>query len=52
MSEEEVRTALDIDENYETLAVATKKEGKWEIDILQMPVVVERVSDSKENNNE
>lgn len=41
MSVEEVRTGLDVDENYETLAVATKKEGKWEIDIFQMPVEVE-----------
>lgn len=41
MSVEEVRTGLDIDENYETLAVATKKDGKWEIDIFQMPVAVE-----------
>jgi hypothetical protein len=39
MEVEEVRTGLDIDENYETLAVTTKKDGKWEIDIFQMPVV-------------
>jgi len=39
MKVEEVRTAIDVDENYETLAVATKKDGKWELDIFQMPVV-------------
>lgn len=40
MEFEELRTGLDIDENYETLAVATKKDGKWELDIFQMPAVV------------
>lgn len=48
MTVEEVRTGLDIDENYETLAVATKKDGKWEIDIFQMPVSVEDL-ENKDN---